>query len=147
MRLDPIMTQVDASVEAQLRMADPALVEAARVFMEVFRPTVRTALLDVAQHAAAEVSAQLGDQRVTVRLSEGDPELVVERADTRADGPDTDDRMEARITLRLPEALKGIIEDAASSSGDSVNSWVVEALRSNARRRTTGARVDETFEL
>lgn len=146
MRLDPIMTQVDATIEAQIALADSAVADSARAFMDVFRPTVRTALLEVAQHAAAEVSAQLGDRRVDVRLVDGDPELVVTRADP-ADDPSLDDQMEARITLRLPESLKGIVEDAASSAGDSVNSWVVEALRSNVRRRSSGTKVDETFLL
>ena len=29
MKLDPVLTQLDASIEAQLRMADPAIAEAA----------------------------------------------------------------------------------------------------------------------
>lgn len=147
MRLDPIMTQVDATIQAQLAMADSAVADSARAFMDVFRPTVRTALLEAVQHAAAEVSAQLGDRRVDVRLVDGDPELVVAGAEPGDQDPSLDDQMEARITLRLPEALKGIVEDAASSAGDSVNSWVVDALRSNVRRRSSGTRIDETFEL
>lgn len=146
MRLDPILTQIDATVEAQLRLADHGVTEAAAVFMEAFRPAVRAAMLEVAQQAAVEVTAQLGDRRVDVQLSEGDPELVVGTAETGHPGPPDDD-MEARITLRLPGSLKGIIEDAASSSGDSMNSWVVEALRSSARRRARGKSFDETIEL
>lgn len=146
MRLDPILTQVDATIEAQLRLADPDTVEAAHTFLEVFRPAVRTALVEVAQHAAAEVTAQLGDRRVDVRLADGDPELVVAEAPP-APVDEEDDRMEARITLRLPESLKGVVEDAASSSGESVNGWVIDVLRANARRRSSGTRIDETFEL
>lgn len=146
MRLEPILTQIDAAIEAQLRLADPAMAEAVAGFMEAFRPAVRNALLEVAQQAATEISAQLDDRRVEVRLSEGDPELVVSAAPT-ADLPPVDEDLEARITLRLPGSLKGLIEDAATSSGDSINSWVVDALRSRARRSTVGSRVDETFEL
>lgn len=145
MRLDPILTQVDATIEAQLRLADPSVGEAAGVFMEAFRPAVRNALLDVAQQVAAEIDAQLGDRRVDVRLVDGDPEMVVTTAEASAREPDED--LEARITLRLPGSLKGIIEDAASSSGDSINSWVVDALRSRARRGGRGGKVEETFEL
>ncbi len=146
MRLDPILTQIDASIEAQLRFADPAVSDAAAGLLEAFRPTVRAALLEVAQQAAAEVSAQLGDRQVDVRLAAGDPELIVSSAPGGGE-PETSDDLEARITLRLPGSLKGIIEDAASSSGASINSWVVDALKSRARRATVGSRVEETFEL
>lgn len=144
MRLDPILTEIDATVAAQLRFADPALLDAAGGLLEAFRPAVRNALLEVAQQAATEVSAQLGDRRVDVRLVDGDPEMVVINAEPV--GIDEED-LEARITLRLPGSLKGLIEDAASTSGDSINAWVVDALRSRARRGTVGSRVEETFEL
>jgi hypothetical protein len=146
MRLDPILTQIDASIEAQLRLADPAVADAAAGFMDAFRPAVRSALLEVVQQAAAEVTAQLGDRQVDVRLSGGDPELVIAAATTSYERS-IDDDLEARITLRLPGSLKGIIEDAASSSGDSINGWVIDALRSRAKRGTVGSRVEETFEL
>jgi hypothetical protein len=146
MRLEPIITQVDASIEAQLRLADPAVGEAATGFLEAFRPAVRAALLEVVQQAAAEVSAQLGDRQVDVRLAGGDPELVVTMASGH-DLPGTSEDLEARLTLRLPGSLKGLIEDAASSSGDSINSWVVDALKSRAKRSSVGSRVEETFQL
>lgn len=146
MRLEPILTEVEASIESQLRMAERSVAEAAVGFLEAFRPAVRTALLQVAEQAAAEVGAQLADRRVDVRLSGGDPELIVTPTH-RQDLPDQDDGVEARITLRLPASLKGLIEDAASSSGDSINGWVVDALRSNARRRSPGTTIDETFQL
>jgi predicted HicB family RNase H-like nuclease len=41
----------------------------------------------------------------------------------------------ARISLRLPEALKAALETAAAREGISVNSWIVRALS----RSTTAA--------
>lgn len=146
MRLEPILTQIDASIEAQLRLADPQISDAAAGFMEAFRPTVRGALLEVVQQAAIEVSAQLGDRQVDVRLAGGDPELVVTTSTGGREQNIVED-LEARLTLRLPGSLKGIIEDAASSSGDSINSWVVDALKSRAKRSSVGSRIEETFEL
>lgn len=145
MRLDPVLTQIETTIEAQLRLADPAAAEGAAGFLEAFWPAVRSALLEVAQQAAAEIDAQLGDRRVEVRLSGGDPEMVVTALTASENTVDED--LEARITLRLPGSLKGLIEDAASSTGDSINSWVVDALRSRARRSNVGSRVEETFEL
>ncbi|MFP3913795.1 MAG: toxin-antitoxin system HicB family antitoxin [Actinomycetota bacterium] len=145
MRLDPVLTQIETTIEAQLRLADPGVAEEAAAFMEAFWPAVRSALLEVAQQAATEIEAQLGDRRVEVRLSNGDPEMVVSPLAT-GDRP-LDEDPQARITLRLPPSLKGAIEDAASSAGDSINTWVVDALRSRARRSNVGTRVEETFEL
>ncbi len=146
MRLEPILTQVETTIDAQLRLADPGTASAAAGFMEAFRPAVRSALLDLAQQAALEVTAQLGDRRVDVQLTDGDPELVVTSQTSQQTERASDD-LEARITLRLPGSLKGLVEDAASTTGDSVNSWVIDALKSRARRATPGSTIDETFEL
>lgn len=146
MRIEPLLTEIDATIEAQLRLADPAVAELAPIFVEAFRPAVRSAMIELAQQAATEVTAQLGDRRVEVRLADGDPLLaVVESGERDHDFGDAD--AEARITLRLPGGLKSLIEDAAGGSGDSINGWVVEALRSRARRPRPGTRVTETFEL
>ncbi len=156
MRLDPIVTQIDSAVEAQIRLADPAVAESAAGFMDAFRPAVRSALLEVAQQVAAEIGAQLGDSRVEVHLVDGDPEMVVTPMPPPPPSPpgpgehrgsSGEDDLEARITLRLPGSLKGLIEESASTSGDSINSWVVDALRSRARRSSAGSHVEETFEL
>lgn len=145
MRLEPIMTQIETAIEAQLRLADPSVADAATDFLEAFWPVVRTAILDAVQQAAAEIDAQLGDRSVEVRLTGGDPELVVTQL--AEDDVPLDEDLEARLTLRLPPSLKSIIEDAATSTGDSINSWVVDALRSRTRRSGAGSRVEETFEL
>ncbi|MEU7891579.1 toxin-antitoxin system HicB family antitoxin [Nonomuraea sp. NPDC049152] len=42
--------------------------------------------------------------------------------------PGDNDQGTARMTLRLPEALKARIERAAATSGVSVNAWLVRAL-------------------
>ena len=55
--------------------------------------------------------------------------------------------LDARITLRLPTALKELIEGAASSEGDSVNSWIVKSLNTNAAGTTGPSRVRGTYEL
>ena len=94
--------------------------------------------------AGAPNSAQLVEHHRRAPR-DGDPELVV-TAQPVAD-PDEDEDFEARITLRLPASLKDLIEDHASASGDSINRWVVETLRSRAGRSRSGSRVQETFEL
>ncbi len=145
MKLEPILHEIDAIIQSQLALADPATVEAATIFLEAFRPAVRVGLTTAIEQSAAEVTAQLGDRRVEVRLADGEPELLVTAA--ACEPASDDDEMEARITLRLPGSLKSIIEDAASTSGESINGWVVDALRSGARRQPSNRHVRENFVL
>jgi hypothetical protein len=144
MQLEPIMNEIEAAIEAQLQLADPAVADAATTFLAAFAPAMRQGLTRAVEHAATEISAQLGDRRVEVRLVDGQPELGLSAVEDTSSPTDQD--FEARITLRLPNQLKSIIEDSAASSGESINGWVVDALRSRTKR-TPGRHVRETFDL
>ena len=146
MQLDPILTEIDAAIQAQLQFADPAVAESAELFLTAFTPAVRQGLMRAVEQAATEISAQLGDRRVDVRLVDGEPELAVGNVDGAPPGPG-DDELEARLTLRLPSNLKAVIEDAAGASGESINGWVVDALRSRTKRAANARHVRETFDL
>jgi len=145
MQIEPIMTEIECAIEAQLQLADPAVAESAAMFLAAFGPSMRHGLIRAVEQAAAEVSAQLGDRRVDVRLVDGAPELSVGNVDHSP--TDRDEDLEARLTLRLPGNLKQIIEDAAAGSGESINGWVVDALRSRTKRASSGRHVRESFEL
>jgi len=107
------------------------------------RLTLMTALADL----AAEITAELGDRTVDVRLDGRDVRVVVgpeHVADTppppppppRGPGMDTGDI--SRITLRLVEQIKGQAEQAAASQGVSLNAWLAQAVQgalSGQRRR------------
>jgi hypothetical protein len=121
------------------------LAEVAQQLLEALRPAVRQTLMDVVEAAASEISSQLSGQRVDIRIREGDPELLVTDVSPRSIEPDHDD-LEARLTLRLPESLKSVIQDAAEGSGDSINSWVVGALRSKTVTRP-GSSIKTTIDL
>ena len=149
MQLDPIITTIEATLSTQLAAAggDPALESAASRFLAALEPALRQAGMSMAEQAAAEVSAQLGDQTVEVVVVDGDPVLRV----TSSSGDSSevgDEDFDARLTLRLPPSLKGLVEDAAGSSGDSVNSWVVKTLSSGTKRSSrVGRRVSGSFDL
>src|SRR5690606_1859695 len=96
--------------------------------------------MELAQQAAEEVSAQLGDRTVEVVLVDGEPHLRVSQPSDVA-SPPLEEEFAARITLRLPPSLKGLVESAADETGDSVNSWVVKTLTSGARKSTKVGRV------
>jgi hypothetical protein len=144
-----LMAHLESAVTNQVMLAgnDPAVESAARALLTVLEPALQHAALDFAQQAAEEVEAQLGDQRVEVVVSDGEPSL-------RLGSPDHEPAIatkghEARLTLRLPARIKELVEEAAGSSGDSVNAWVVKALSSKARTsaRLPGRRVTGTVEL
>ena len=141
-----VMTEIEESLAAQLRLAgeDQHVVEAGEAIMAGLEPAIDRAVMHLAEQAASEVDAQLAGQRVGVELREGAPVLIV-RGNDETVRVDTDD-LEARITLRLSEKLKGVLEDAASESGESVNTFVVKTLTGKARERGTGRRYSGTIE-
>ncbi|MEA1903664.1 MAG: DUF1778 domain-containing protein [Actinomycetota bacterium] len=142
MQLAHAISGLEAAVENQLRVAGPEASEIGAQLMSALQPAIRQTLMDVVAMAATEVSSQLPNQKVEVRLVDGDPELAV-----RTDGdtipspppPTGADEDEARITIRLPGYLKELISEAASTEGDSVNTFVVDTLRSQAQTKEGGA--------
>jgi hypothetical protein len=89
---------------------------------------------------AAEVSAELPEGRVEIRVAGDDVDLtyvedVPVRVGTGSDGAGGDDRdrdMSARITLRLSESLKTRVEEGAAREGISVNAFIVRTLEHGA---------------
>lgn len=151
MHVQPLIDGIRQSITAHGSFAghDPAVEAAVEHLLDVIGPTLRQAAVELAEQAATEVRAQLPDRTVDVVLTDGDPMLRIGDAVDEPDPTATAEDFDARITLRLPPRLKHLIEDAAESSGDSVNAFVVDALSKRARKQgaTRGGRVNETFDL
>lgn len=138
------LARFEAALSDQVAVVsdDPAIERAARALLAGLAPAGRQLALDLAEQAADELRAQMPDAEVEVVLRAGEPVLSIR--DTPSEpGPEIDEDYAARITLRLPPSLKGLIEDAASTRGDSVNGFVVDALSGAAhrQRRASGGRV------
>ena len=97
----------------------------------------RLVLLDVLSAAAGEITRDLAPGSVDVRLRGREVEFVVNQAsndndtdgDERQSAPvDLDDVSTSRTTLRLPDALKARVDEAAAADGLSVNTWLVRAV-------------------
>jgi hypothetical protein len=131
--------QQDLAAVADL--GDAAVAEAARRLSATLEPALRLRLLDALGEAAAELTSQLPNGHVEVRMAGGDPELlyVEERG---GPVPTGDDALSARITLRLPETLKAIVDSAAQDEGVSANTWLLQqiARSANPTRRGPGGR-------
>jgi hypothetical protein len=95
----------------------------------------RLVLLDALSAAAGEITRDLAPGAVDVRLRGREIEFVVTPAHADADPDDApapdvdlDDASTSRTTLRLPDALKVRVDEAAAADGLSVNTWLVRAV-------------------
>jgi hypothetical protein len=87
-------------------------------------------LMETLGEAALEISDQLPEGHVEVRLAGPDPQLVYvgPQPAEPAELPAAEDGLAARITLRLYDSLKRELEAAAAREGMSLNAWLVRAL-------------------
>ena len=93
--------------------------------------SVRLVLLDVLSGAAGEITRDLAPGSVDVRLRGREVEFVVthQPAEDADEVPvEIDDTSSSRTTLRLPDALKTRVDEAAAAEGLSVNTWLVRAV-------------------
>lgn len=117
-------------------------------------PAVRLALMDALSQAAAEITSELPAGSVDVRLKGREPQFVVDvptvpmqapaapaappppaPPGAEDDVPVEEDDSIARITLRLPESVKYKAEELAAKTGHSLNSWIVNVVRTATRER------------
>jgi len=131
--------QADLTIAAAL--GDEASAAAGERLAAALSSSLQLRLLDVLTEATLALNEQLSSGHVEVRLAGRDPELVLveDRVTEGEAAPAPGDDLSARITLRLPEALKIQIEGFASSEGVSANAWIVRALsRALEPRRSPG---------
>lgn len=139
------MTRLEGAIQQQVIVAggDPEVEAAARAIITALGPAVRQLAFDLAEQAAAEVAAQLPGHQIDVVLASGEPTLRV-RSEATAAPAAQGESLDARITLRLPPTLKELVESAAESRGESVNTWLVRTVSTSAsdsrrrNRRITG---------
>jgi len=129
-QLQPFIQGLQADLEGIAAVGDDSVAEAARRLTAAVGASAGLRLLDALAEAALELSGQLPSGHVEVRLSGQDPALVyVEEEAEEAPPPSSGDvELVARISLRLPEALKAAVEAAAAREGVSVNTWLVRSL-------------------
>ncbi len=163
MDLTPYVDSLRHDLAAAAAAGGPEARAAAERLALALDPAVRLALMDALSQAAAEITAELSAGSVDVRLRGREPQFVVDvpttstPADTPTgplrtasappaadDGEETDgeDGAVARITLRIPESLKYKAEELAVKGGHSLNSWIVNVVRSATRDRAVNVEID-----
>ena|SRR5437016_1763724 len=125
-------------------LGDEHVAQAAERLSQALRSSAGLRLLDILGEAALEISAQLPSGQVEVRLAGQQPSLIYVESEAEQAPPSSEDGLSARITLRLPESLKGSLEAAASREGVSLNTYLVRALSralSSPSQRAPGSRL------
>src|SRR6188508_1494315 len=117
MQLQRFIDALRADLNAVAEFGDDATAEAAGRLTLTLQASVGLRMLDALSEAALELNEKLPSGHVEVRLTGQDPELVYVSDEPEAPAAAADEAYSARITLRLPEALKGALEVAASREG------------------------------
>ena len=139
METSPIVRALLDDLARTAALGTEQAAEAAQRIAEALEGPLRLRLMEAMTEAASELTHQLPGGHVEVRLAGSDVELVyIAESGTP---PPSEDSLDARITLRLPESLKARIESAAAEEGISVNAWLVKALSKSTHRRTVGSRL------
>ncbi len=128
---------IQTELAAAAALGGDELAEAGRRLSEALGSSLHLHLLDLLAEAALQLSAQLEHGRIELRLAGRDPELLVvdEALPDPAIASSAEDAS-ARLTLRLPDAVKLAIESEAAGEGISTNAWIVRALRRSLEPRT-----------
>ena len=116
-------------------------------------PSARLALMEAISQAAAEITAELPDGGVDVRLNGRELDFVVDIAPSPAaaptpppppapPGPPDEEEGLARVTLRIPESVKARAEEKAAAAGHSLNTWLVNVVRAATNDHAVSVDID-----
>ena len=146
MDLTPYLEMLRSDLAAAAKPGGPATAEVADLLSHALEPSARLALLEALSDAAAEITTRLRDASVEVRLHGRDADLVVNHVAAAPPEPESAPEVQpdgadlARLTLRMPEALKAHVEQAAAAAGVSVNAWLVRAVTAAVNEPPPGHR-------
>jgi len=139
MDITPYVESLRRDLVAAAESGGPDIKLAAERLTMALDPAARLALMEVLSHAAAEITAELPAGSVDVRLNGRQLDFVVtaptaSAAPANAPAPPRPEELDddgnlARITLRIPEVVKGRAEEFAARQGQSLNTWLVNIVR------------------
>ena len=152
MDITPYVDSLKRDLLAAAEGAGPEARQAAERLSYALDPAARLALMEAISQAAAEITAELPSGGVDVRLDGRDLDFVVHAPNNVPASPppptppmpgdDDEEGGLARITLRIPESVKTKAEDAAAKSGQSLNTWLVNVVRSATREGAINVDID-----
>jgi hypothetical protein len=139
MDISQYVSRLREDLAASAAAGDEQTQRTAALLGAAIEPAARLAMMNALSDLAAEVTAALGDRTVDVRLDGRDIRVVVSPDAHPAPEPEPQQQSRgfggadagdiSRITLRLVEQIKNQAEQAASSQGVSLNTWVAQAVQ------------------
>jgi HicB family len=153
MDITPYVDSLRRDLVAAADAAGPEAREATERLTYALEPAARLALMEAVSQAAAEITAEMPDGGVDVRLNGRELDFVVHTtpvtppASPTPPSPPTAEEAEeegtlARITLRIPESVKTKAEEMAARSGHSLNTWLVNVVRAATRENAINVDID-----
>lgn len=138
MDLTPYLSRVADDLDRLTSLSDDQTRAMAARVATALEPALRLAIMQALADAAATITSELCATTVLVRLEGRDPVISVQQTeiDDVSHAPsvpapelDADDGDTARVTVRLPAALKGQAEARAAAGEQSLNTWLVQTIR------------------
>lgn len=139
MDLTPYLTSLRKDLAAAASAGDEDTKRHAQALTAAIEPAARLALMNALSDMAAEVTSKLPEHTVEVRLDGRDVKVAVtgqSTRDTEEPEPEAQPFGSAdatgdisRVTVRLMEELKAKAEQAAAAQGQSLNSFVSQAVQ------------------
>jgi hypothetical protein len=149
MDITPYVDSLRSSLVAAADSAGDETRQAAERLTFALDSSARLAIMEAVSQAAAEITAEMPNGGVDVRLNGRDLDFLVHTAAPTPPPPppppapeDVEDGNLARITLRIPEAVKSKAEERAAEAGQSLNTWLVNIIRMATRDGAINIDVD-----
>jgi predicted HicB family RNase H-like nuclease len=126
MKMSLVVEGLRSDIVAVGELGDQAVSEVAERIAAMFSRSVPTRILDLLSDVASELSEEIPEGRIEIRLVGDDVEFAF--MDERPPAAEPDSELSSRITLRLSDQLKARVEEGASREGISVNAWILRTL-------------------
>jgi hypothetical protein len=135
MKMSLVVDGLRADVLSVGELGDDTVAAVADRIAALLGRSMPARILELLSDVSAEVSAELPDGHLEIRVAGDDVDLAyVEDAPDPppATSGDGDADASARISLRLSEGLKARVEEGAAREGISVNAFIVRTLERGA---------------
>ena len=150
MDITPYVESLRRDLVAAAEAGGDDIKQAAERLLLALDPAARLALMEAVSQAAAEITAELPNAGVDVRLNGRELDFIVHQsgppaAPTPPPPPapeEVDEGGMARITLRIPESVKARAEEKAAKAGDSLNTWLVKVVRAATSEHAINVDID-----
>ena len=161
MQLSEYVERLRANLADSAASGDEDVRAAGERLAQSLTPSARMVLLEALSDAAAEITSELEQASVEVRLKGREPEFVVSEIFAETVGPpppppppgptgpppppgadDADSDVVARVTVRIPEWLKTRAEEHAAEQAQSLNAWIVNAIKAASGDRAVNIDLD-----